>query len=191
MKSKSWFDVLAHPLFLLVVGSIVSSYLIPNLTRRWQDHQRELELKVSLVSAMSQSVAEIVLPTAFDLVGMGTQEDGNLAYRKWEVSHAVTEAQLRAYFPSSGIASDWATFSRMMTLACALEVTESGVTSTSTPDLKKYLPDLQLDWLTLAKCSKQCYESREYKENWDRLIGALRVKLGAIQQRLLASKSSL
>ena len=35
--------ILRHPLFLVAATGIVSSYVIPRLTRRWQDHQKAIE----------------------------------------------------------------------------------------------------------------------------------------------------
>jgi hypothetical protein len=37
--------ILRHPLFLVVATGLVTSYLIPRFTRRWQDHQKAIETK--------------------------------------------------------------------------------------------------------------------------------------------------
>ena len=54
MRNKSIYEWLSHPLLLLLVGALVSSYLLPLLTQSWQNHQKELELKSALVSQISE-----------------------------------------------------------------------------------------------------------------------------------------
>jgi hypothetical protein len=46
----------SNPLILLAAGSVSSGLLIPYFTRRWQDHQTELKLKVELLKDLTESV---------------------------------------------------------------------------------------------------------------------------------------
>jgi len=39
---------MSHPFLLLVAGTIVSSIIIPDFTRQWQNNQKQLELKTNL-----------------------------------------------------------------------------------------------------------------------------------------------
>jgi hypothetical protein len=39
---------MSNPFLLLVAGAIVSSIIIPDFTRRWQDNQKQIELKTNL-----------------------------------------------------------------------------------------------------------------------------------------------
>src|SRR2546423_1428624 len=102
---RSLVRALAHPLVLLLVGAAVSSYLIPSFTRRWQDHQKELELKSALASEISRSVTDFVLNVQFVHVRAAsvTQTQLDAAYRTWSLPSAVIESRLGSYFPRSGI----------------------------------------------------------------------------------------
>jgi hypothetical protein len=49
-----------HPLVLVVLGGVFSALLIPQITREWQDRQREQELKQSLLEQISTSATTAV-----------------------------------------------------------------------------------------------------------------------------------
>jgi hypothetical protein len=49
-ERKTIWDKISNPLVLLIVGAVISGILVPYITRQWQDHQKELELKTELVS---------------------------------------------------------------------------------------------------------------------------------------------
>jgi hypothetical protein len=57
--------LLVHPLLLLIVGALLSSWLIPSITQRWQNHQKELEIKTNLASQISESVTGITMAVQF------------------------------------------------------------------------------------------------------------------------------
>ena len=59
------YQILKHPVFLLLMTALVSSYLIPKITKRWQDHQKEMELKTNFVSEISESVVSMVTAVQF------------------------------------------------------------------------------------------------------------------------------
>src|SRR5205085_3830762 len=101
--------VLAHPLLLLIVGAAVSSYLVPSLTRSWQDHQKELEVKVSLVDQISKTVAEFIIAVQLAAFrsDIQTQEEFDEAYKDWEVAKPTIIGRLRAYFPNSPLLDEW------------------------------------------------------------------------------------
>lgn len=54
-KGSKWYEWLQHPLVILIIGAIISSYLFPYLTRGWQDRQRGLDLKTSLINQINQT----------------------------------------------------------------------------------------------------------------------------------------
>jgi hypothetical protein len=100
---------LGHPLLLLLVGAAVSSYLIPALTRQWQDHQKELEVKIDLVDEISKTVAEFVIAVQFAQFRSDnqSQEQYDDAYRAWEIARPTIGSRLRAYFPGSTLVREW------------------------------------------------------------------------------------
>jgi hypothetical protein len=107
---------LAHPLLLLLIGGAISGILIPLVTRRWQDHQKEIELKIGLVNKINESLTDIV--TAMKLIDCKYAGfDKKIvydAYREWEKSNAVILSQLGAYFPNSDIKQKWDDYSQLV-----------------------------------------------------------------------------
>jgi hypothetical protein len=51
---------LKHPLVLVVLGGVFTALLIPQITREWQDRQREQEIKQSLLEEISTSATTAV-----------------------------------------------------------------------------------------------------------------------------------
>jgi hypothetical protein len=47
-KSKIINKSLSHPLLLLIIGAVISSILIPQLTNIWQVNEKELDIKFEL-----------------------------------------------------------------------------------------------------------------------------------------------
>lgn len=88
MTSKTeLYEILCHPLLLLFVTAFISQYLIPHITRRWQDHQKEIELKIGFVSEISESVLNIVIATQFAELKAKSQSQGDFdrGFRDWEI----------------------------------------------------------------------------------------------------------
>ena len=109
---------LANPLVVTVVAALLGSFLIPYLTRSWQDHQKALEIKTDLVGQMSESVGDAVATGRFiaaDLVAPGSeQREWNDGYRSWTTASASIGAGLRAYVGSE-VGSDWRSFADTVT----------------------------------------------------------------------------
>src|SRR5262245_22494393 len=53
------------PLLAVLLTAALSGYVVPRITRRWQDHQKELEIKTSLVEAISDEVLQFILAMQF------------------------------------------------------------------------------------------------------------------------------
>ncbi|GHO63911.1 hypothetical protein KSC_028030 [Ktedonobacter sp. SOSP1-52] len=112
-KGSHWYDWLSHSFLLLVVGAIISSYLIPSLTRGWQDHQKELELKTALVNQITDATTSTL--TEAELIGAGAESKDqekrsdriNSVYRDWMTKGATIRAELEAYFPRTQLSEDW------------------------------------------------------------------------------------
>ena len=97
---KTWYDVvfnyLSNPFSLLVIGAVISSYLIPRFTRRWQDHQDELQLKRQLVERISNSTVNVVLAVA-DAIKI-PQEGLDKAEHDWHLECSSIGSYIEAYF---------------------------------------------------------------------------------------------
>jgi hypothetical protein len=109
---------LASPLVVTVVAALLGSWLIPQLTREWQNHQESLEIKTSLVSQMSESVSGAVATGRFiasDLVPPKEQQrEWNAGYRDWSTVSASVGAKLRAYVGQE-IGAGWRRFADDLT----------------------------------------------------------------------------
>lgn len=121
MDRNQFAAALAHPFTLLVAGALLSSYLLPFVTRRWQNQQHEHALKVGLVSEISQSTTMFVMSIQFAEVGAGSQSQTayDTAYMDWQTRSAVLRAKLEAYFPDTALARDWARMSEALELLYA------------------------------------------------------------------------
>jgi hypothetical protein len=194
--------LLSHPLLLLVVGALISRYLIPSLTRRWQDHQKKLELKIDLLNRIGESVNGIVTAIQFAecRVGNPMKEELDHAYRDWEISRAGIGASLRAYFPGSRIGHDWDSYSDLVTDFYSLTEIQDE------KNRKDYLRDIRhrltgspdgIDWENLSKKKAALQslhlrpqEHREYLSNWFRLKKAILSQKDDLVQCILTSRIS-
>ena len=112
-----------HPLTVLFLTALVSGLLIPWITRRWNNHQKALEIKTGLVTDLSKSIMEMIMAIQYTRLGAPshTQEAFDKAYRKWEVESAVIGTKLEAYFPQNDIPTEWTKFSNAITDFYAIE----------------------------------------------------------------------
>jgi hypothetical protein len=102
---------LAFPLTVLVMGALVTGWLVPRWTRRRDDHLRALEVKTQLVSDMSDIVIGFVTAVRFAVEDADTQEPKfKEDYKAWENRRAVLGTKLEAYFPATNIQDDWGDF---------------------------------------------------------------------------------
>jgi hypothetical protein len=134
-------EILKHPLTVLLFGALISGLLIPAFTRRWQNHQKALEIKTELVSDLSKSIMGMVMATQFAHVGAKSQKpaDFDKAYRNWEIESAVIGTKLQAYFPDTTIPTEWTGFSAVVTDFYALEGTDVDERCRFAADLAKRL----------------------------------------------------
>ena len=125
---------MSHPLTLLIVGAVLTGFLAPAITRRWQDRQKELEVKTGLVTELSEVTMSILLaiqfvrvrrdqPTALASTEVLTkrQQEFDDAYRAWEVQSAIVGTKLQAYFTGTRIPEIWTALSEAITSFYTLE----------------------------------------------------------------------
>jgi hypothetical protein len=91
--------ILSHPLILLLVGAIVTSIVIPAVSRPWME-QKALELKVALVDDVSKAVADSLASTR-------SGDTNNNAFATWESSKDLLTPKIEAYFSDDGFTHDW------------------------------------------------------------------------------------
>jgi hypothetical protein len=173
-----------QPYLLLIATALISNFLVPAITRRWQDHQKELELKTGFVSEISESVLDILLATQFAEVAARSQthEQYAEAYRTWEKRKAVIGAKLRAYFPKTDLGQDWDQFGEIVSEVYALSGTSDPAERAEwLSNLKQYFGTDALDWQALA--------NQELKKRaWFSLRQQVLRRKDALIQRILDTK---
>jgi hypothetical protein len=95
---------------LLVIGAVISSYLIPSFTRRWQDHQKALEVRSDLASQIAGSATSSIITSDSIFVERGKRHLSRAdqkAWLTWQIQSEATEARLRAYLTDKSLAHDW------------------------------------------------------------------------------------
>jgi hypothetical protein len=118
-------EFLKHPLFLLLVGFALTGVIVPAITRLWQIRQKELEIKIDLVSDVSESVMTFLMAIQFVHLTPRRfpdraqelsefQQELNKRYIEWEVRRSVIGTKLEAYLPHTSIPKEWTNFSAVM-----------------------------------------------------------------------------
>jgi hypothetical protein len=114
---------LAHPLLIAVCVAVLVNWLIPQFTRKWQDHQKALEIKTGLVSDMGESISDAVMSGRFISAGLVSRSSSdpradqrafNDGYRAWTTSNASIGAKIQAYF-GNDLGSQWRSFANVVT----------------------------------------------------------------------------
>lgn len=189
-------DFFAHPLTVLIVGAILTGLLVPAITRRWQNRQKELEVKVELISELSEAIMQIVM--AVQVVRVRAElprsamsdensperdedvkafQEMNKAYRTWEVRSAVLGTRLEAFFSGTAIPADWTSFSDIVTRFYALE-------GQSEVHRQRNLKEL------LAKVLPHMSPDKRDLKGWPGLKEAILTKKGEIINDVLTSRIS-
>jgi hypothetical protein len=110
-------NVLKHPLTLLVLGGVLTSIVGPFITRAWQNHERELEVKSELVDQMSQATAALMTSVHVREFNPGRYSEDEFleAFRQWDERSQVIDARLATYFPDNeGLSQGWGDLSRAL-----------------------------------------------------------------------------
>ncbi len=203
---------LSHPLLLLLIGAAFSSYLIPSLTRGWQNHQKEVELKAGLASDLTEKTTAFIM--AVQSVELATRDthsgprtpkeiathqaqidELNNRYQQWEVNSAVIGSRLRTYFPDHSLVADWRSLSDAITGFYAIEGTLD-LASRNTQVIRLLG---QVETLPLGRLSRDLKREQarlqsvlpdEYELRWANLRAELIARRDALIQRVLEADSS-
>jgi hypothetical protein len=117
-----WHEVayrwLSAPLLITVVGAGLINFVIPEITRKSENHQRALDVKTGLVGDMSEAVARALTASrlvATDVVRDGTTAHFNRGLQAWKEQQAKLGTELEAYFPGTGVGSEWKQYGQIVT----------------------------------------------------------------------------
>jgi len=175
-------ELLKHPLTILFVGALISGLLIPTITRRWQNHQKALEIKTQLVGELSKSIMEIIMGIQFAHLGAKSQKqaDFDKAYREWEIQSAVIGTKLQAYFPDTTIPDEWTGFSELVTGFYALE----GIDQDEKPKFV-FVSDFQ------KKLGLLLDSEYQHQKDWGVLKNGILKRKSELIQKILRAKISV
>lgn len=186
--------LLRHPLFLVVATGLVSSYLIPRLTRRWQDHQKAIEIRTNLATEVTEAVVRFVL--AVQLAERRTIDNKayDSAYQEWEVRRATLESEIRGQFQDGSLATEWASLSEAVTALYRLSGTYSEpYRSQVLEELKAFFSLEPTDWQYLEDYQKKHISNDDFQRYfgaWWKLREATLMKSGDLTRRILSSRTT-
>ena len=118
--------LLTHPLFLLLIGALLTGIILPSITRKWQNYQKELDLKTELVAEMSKSLMTVLMTFEFNLLhtsdgsSIGNTANNELTekLKEWQIMSCVIGSILHAYFPNDPLHKNWLLYSKEVSLFC-------------------------------------------------------------------------
>lgn len=133
----------SHPFVLLVSGATITSYLIPKITNRWQDYRKKIDIKVDLVSQISEIVALV------RIIAFSTLEEKKTLKsifepesKAWLIKIEVIFARLKVYFNNNSIPDDWDHFKRelMEFWSTSLALADDEIKKIDTSNLRQFFP---------------------------------------------------
>jgi len=161
---------------------------VPRITRRWQDHQKELEIKTSLVEAVSDEVLQFVLAMQFAERKASTQEAFDEAYRRWEVQRAVLTGKLRVYFRDPTIAQEFESFSDAVSDFYALAgISHPEYRTQQIQKLKSYFGNAATNWERLADQEERRADFFNWFFAWWDLRQQVLLRKDEVVRKLLAA----
>lgn len=117
-NKNSFKEILSNQFLLLIVGAILTGLLIPWITTQWQNHEKELEIKTSLVSKISEYATRMIMAIQFVDISNSqginsslTNKEYDNEYRDWKINSDIIQSQISAYFPDTNIDKNWKKFS--------------------------------------------------------------------------------
>ncbi len=105
-------NILSHPLLLLIAGAILSSLVIPYYTRQWQNHQKELDFKTSIIDEINKVISNPLVMTDF-LYNADFGRNQSIidkyinSYADLRLSESTISSKLESYFSDAQISHDW------------------------------------------------------------------------------------
>jgi hypothetical protein len=112
-------------LVLTVVGTLLTAWLIPVLTRQWQDQQRAQELRAAIVTRIGRDATDALVLSSFIANGrFEAVRDPKRPFRipmklfndldlNWERNRREIGAQLEAYFSDTDIVDQWRAYGQL------------------------------------------------------------------------------
>ena len=109
-------DVISHPLFLLLAGTVLTGVLLPFVAIRRDRAARATEVKVRLVEQLTVEVTARVMAFQFDEVARDASQRQamNEAYRRFAIQSELLAARIDAYLGDTGLGERWKELSKWL-----------------------------------------------------------------------------
>src|SRR6185369_883825 len=186
--------ILRHPLFLVAATGIVSSYVIPRLTRRWQDHQKAIETRTRFATEATETIVRFLLSVQLAERRANQPDQYNAAYQDWEVRRATFASQLRGQFQDSVVAAEWVSLSEAVTALYRLSGTFSEpYRSAVLTELRTFFSEQGTNWECLRDDKAERGPNDSFQDHfaaWWKLREAVLQKTGDLARKILTSKTT-
>jgi hypothetical protein len=190
--ARGW---LGNPLVVTCISAVLVYLIIPQVTRKWQDHAQVLDIQTGLVGDMSESTSDTIMTSRLigaRLSGPSTQQAFNDTVKSWAIRSAVIGSKLEAYFPHTGIGAKWREYSEVVAdyvqLAATLNASRAGRVAAirAYPDLPRITAGRRIDWRVLATQA----EGQAFQDDYELLGRVLLARRDELVQRVLAAHPS-
>jgi hypothetical protein len=99
----------------VVATGLVSSYLIPRFTRRWQDHQKAIETRTKVATEVTETVVRFLLAVQRAERNAIDNKAYDSAYQEWEVRRATLESEISGQFQDGSLVTEWTSLAEAVT----------------------------------------------------------------------------
>ena len=181
-NKNSFKEILSNQFLLLIVGAILTGLLIPWITTQWQNHEKELEIKTSLVSKISEYATRMIMAIQFVDISNSqginsslTNKEYDNEYRDWKINSDIIQSQISAYFPDTNIDKNWKKFSNAVENLYGLSGTgPEGYRINFLQKIQTNLHnDINLTTLNILKNRIYSYNDTKERINWQESWGLL------------------
>lgn len=189
-KNKSSIERhLSNPLLLLIVGAVISGLLVPYITNQWQNHEKELELKTSLVARISEAVSRALTAAQFTNARLPEVVDYYQAYHDWETTHSAIGSYIRAYFPNTYLGEEWDEYANTTTSLIRLSANNSmSEKEQLVSQIQKYFAPCSnnvINWNALLDKNDLRFRNPDFRYNWFTLKDQIILAKNNISQKVL------
>jgi hypothetical protein len=180
------------PLLAVILTAVLSGYIVPRLTRQWQDHQKALEIKTSLAEEINRAVVQIILAMQLSERGALPQKAFDEAYQDWETERAVLSSRARVYMPNTAFTDGIERYFDAVGDFYALGGIQSGeYRRQQIRKLSTYFGETATDWAKLVDLDKRRTDFFDWFFAWWSLRQAALRRKDVLIQRLLVEPMRL
>ncbi len=182
---ESLYRWLSAPLLVTIVGAVLINFVIPEVTKASENHQRALDVKTALVGDMSDAITKALMTgrlVATDVIpktGSTVQGPFNAGLQAWQEQQAKIGTELEAYFPNTGISGGWRQYGEIVTNVYFLSATGVEDRATRIEQLRNALrargwcAGVGIDWGPLTAENERTPRSTRFHQSYVALDGCV------------------